>query len=742
MRAHRYVAGRALVLALLAGVLLMRAPAAAVDPIAGTPIPPEPEAVVVPFVTDAETFDLDGDGTRELVLVIGSETDPGLAAVQAWYLDAVEMGASATSHGNAVPLRRSASGDELLTGVGRARIDSDGMISVELDQPAKLLRAHRDGREILLVATIGTDAQFDGPCCLTIWEVVDSDRTLELRLVADTQRYAAQLIAADMDADGTDELLAMEGRLDSAPQQLDLSLLGWNGVSFERIGFTIPDVSACCATLLDSGETDGVPGAEVLLAGPLVGPDRSEPTGLHRVSLRAGALHVERADIGEVLAANALSLETGPAVLTADSFFLSLWSWPREGQVERKAARTTGGPPSAVFGTGAETRIVASAAFQNPGSVLVLPGDLDDGAGPSRSFWRDTRASALAATQQALSGNVFSPFSNELTPFFGVIPGGLPGDSDVYVFGGRLVRPVADPDVLAEAASVALLPGLEPVGTVGPAGAWVALLSEFIGPDVRPPTVELRTARSPSTVRLVATSSIVETEANGGHLLPTFIGVAPDPDHAGQLMVGNEAASAEIIGPPGTYVWWVTRGDSGQTTIGADGVAQIRLLDRAGPNAPDGSGATASIWLVTPAGHTYHGTWRIRVYRQPPSLAFTADDALVNFSPTVSGRTVPGVTVSIDGRPVELSPNGSFEASVDAGVLPTEVRVVAVDPVGNRTERVVTVIWPLDYRRLPFVPMAVLLTVGAAAVLFLRRPDTGPNRRTPDDGATFEEIGG
>jgi hypothetical protein len=55
---------------------------------------------------------------------------------------------------------------------------------------------------------------------------------------------------------------------------------------------------------------------------------------------------------------------------------------------------------------------------------------------------------------------------------------------------------------------------------------------------------------------------------------------------------------------------------------------------------------------------------------------------------------------------------------------------------------VVTVIWPLDYRRLPFVPMAVLLTVGAAAVLFLRRPDTGPSRRTPDDGATFEEIGG
>jgi hypothetical protein len=728
-----------LLLALLTGLLVAPAPAAAVDPIPGTPIPPEPEPIFLPFAaTDAIAFDLDGDGIRELVLVTASDTYPGLAAVQAWYVDDVALGASAAGPGNAVPLRRSASGDELLSGVGRARIDSEGMIAVELDDPAKLMRAHRDGREILLAATIGTDAQFDGPCCLTIWEVVDNDRTLELRLVAATQRYADQLIAADMDADGTDELLVVEARLDSAPEQLDLSLLGWNGVSFERIGFTIPDVSACCAIFLDSGETDGVPGAEVLLAGPLIGPGRSQPTGLHRVSLRAGAPFVERGDLGDVIAAHALSLETGPAVLTTDGSILFLWSWPRDGQPDRQAARTSGGDPSAVFGTGADTRIVAGVAFRDPGSVLVLPGDLGRGAGPSTAFGRDTRPVAFAATVQ---GEV----ATSLTPFFGVVPGGLPGDRDVYVFGGRLVRPASDPDVLGEVASLALLPGLEPVGTVGPAGAWVALLTEFseLTPlDIHPPAVRLLSAVSPRTVRLVATSSLVEPEANGGHLAPTFLGVAQDPDHPTGLIVGDEAAYAEISGPPGTTVWWATRGrPSGNLTLGADGVARIQLLEAAGPNAPDGSGATASIWLVTPAGHAYYGTWRIRVYRQPPSLAFTADDALVNFSPTVSGRTVPGATVTINGRPVEVTAHGSFEASVDAGLLPTDVRVVAVDPVGNRSERVVSVVWPVDYRRLPFVPIAVLLTVGAAAVLFLRRPDTGPSRRTPDDGATFEEIG-
>lgn len=746
MRAYRWPAARALVFALLTGILFAPAPVAAIDPIPGTPLPDEPEAIFLPFVTDAVPFDIDGDGNRELVVVTASEADPGLAAVQAWYLDDVVLGPTAAENGNAVPLRRSASSDELLTGIGRARIDDDGMIAVELDDPAKLVRAHRDGREILLAAAIGTDAQLSDPCCLTIWEVVANDRTLELRLVADTQRYAAQIVAADMDADGTDELLITEGPLTEL--DLQLSLLRWNGDRFERSGFTIPSLSGCCATVLDAGETDGAPGEEVLLSGPQldpIAPNALQATGLHRVSLRLGVPFIERtgrgADLSDTSSARALLLDSGPAMVTSSEFStLTLWSWPRDAEVERLFARTSGGLLTAVFGTGSETRIVVRTG-DPPISVNVLPGDLGGGAGPSVVFGRDTRPGALAATQQGVGGQ-------PLTLFAGVIPGGVPGERDVYVFGGRLVRPLADPNVLAEVSSVALLPGLEPVGTVGPDGAWVALLAEFsdvaglFSPAVRSPAVTQLSARSPMEIRLAAISSLMEPEANGAHLAPSFRGVAPDPDQPGGLIVGNEAASAQISGPTGTSVWWRSRGDSGQTTIGPDGVAQIQLLEPAGPNAPDGSGATASIWLVTPAGHAYHGTWRIRVYRQAPSLTFTVDEALVDFSPTISGQTVPGATVTVNGQSVVVAANGTFEGSVDAGILPTELRVVAVDPVGNRTERVVTVVWPVDYRRLPFVPIAVLLTVAAALVLFLRRPDTGPGRRTPDDGATFEEIGG
>lgn len=747
MRLPRGIVRGALGVALMTGFLVAPGPVAAVEPIPGTPIPAEPEAVALPLpATDGLAFDVDGDGVRDLLVVTGSDAGQGLAAVQAWYLDDVALGPEAVSHSNSVPLRRSASVDEVLER-GRFGVDSNDMVAVQLNEPAKLFVAHRDGREIPLVATIGTEGENVNSCCLTIWEVADADRALELRLVAETQRFASELIATDMDADGTDELLVTEGPFVDPGQTLKLSLLRWDGTRYDRTALEIPGISSCCATILDAGETDGSPGAEVLLSGPLIGPDGSVSSGVHRVSLRDGVALIERAQletVDQVFAARALLLDSGPAFVTGTEFSrLAMWSWPRDGEIQLLAGRTTGGMPAAVFGTGSDARIVVTAGVPT-GSVTVLPGrdDLGLGTGPapparSQTFGRDLRAGSFGV---AFLGGQTS--ETPATPFFGVIPGGLPGLPDVYAFSGRLVRPVSDPDILAEAQDIALLPGLEPIGLVGKGEGWMALLTEFAGfaPDRR--TIDLGNAHAPATLRFVSSSSVMEPEINGGRLEPTFLGVAPDPDHPTGLIVGNDAADAEIVGPPGSVVWWSTRGGLGQSSIGPDGTIRVRLLDEAGPNAPEGSGATVNIWVVTPAGHGYAGTWRIRVHRQPPSLAIADDGAIVDFSPGVSGRTVPGATVTVNGFAVDVAPNGTFEAPVVVGLLPTDVRIVAVDPVGNRTERLVSVVWPVDYRRLPFVPFAVLLTVAAAVVLFLRRPDTGPPRRTPDDGATFEEIGG
>jgi hypothetical protein len=243
-------------------------------------------------------------------------------------------------------------------------------------------------------------------------------------------------------------------------------------------------------------------------------------------------------------------------------------------------------------------------------------------------------------------------------------------------------------------------------------------------------------------LHLASTLSLLDVEDDLGRLTPTFIGVAPDPEHPPILVVGNEAVEAEIHGPPGSVVSWVIRSVEDSATVAPDGIARIRLMEPAGPDAPDGSGSNVGIQVVTPSGHAYSGSWRINVYRQPPDLGIRDQPGLVEFSPTLTGRTLPGSTMTINGEAVEIAADGSFTVPVDVGILPTELRVVVTDPVGNRTERLITRVWPVDYRQLPFVPIAVLLTLAAGGILYLRKPDAKPGRGRPDDGATFEEIGG
>jgi hypothetical protein len=398
-----------------------------------------------------------------------------------------------------------------------------------------------------------------------------------------------------------------------------------------------------------------------------------------------------------------------------------------------------------MFGSGAETKLVVGSGFPT-GSVVIVPADLGVvGGGPTATFGRDTRSGAFTAT--VLLDEEGAP---NLVPFAGSLPG-VEGMPDAFAFAGRLVRPATDPDdasVLALARDIALLPGVEPSGTVGPDGRWMVFRAASVSFPVSrsgwisPGVVPILLSREPAAIRLVDAATVLEVEADGGHLAPTFHGVAPDAERAAVLVVGNEAAEAEVFGPEGTVVWWSSRGTSGRGTIGPMGSVRIQLLPPAGPNAPDGSGATSHIWAVTPAGHAYSGIWRIRVYRQPPGLAIAEDAPLLDFDPSLAGQTIPGATVTVNGEPVDVADDGRFEAAVQVGLIPTELRVVATDPVGNETLRVVSRVWPLDYRQLPFIPIAVLLTVAAAALLYLRRPESGPDRRRPDEEATFEEIGG
>lgn len=723
-------------------------PVAAGDPMTGEPIPPELSGTGFPHRPVSETLalDLDGDGARELLAVMARSDALGLAAVQAWWLGSggVERQTSEAR------LRREASVDELLLGRGRFGIDRDNMIALKMDEPAQLFVARRGGRDVPLVATIGMNPDFPVPCCLTIWEVEIEGERLDLRHVAGTQRLAVELIPVDLDADGTDELFVTEGPLDDV-SPLEVSLLAWNGDRYMRTGLTVPSVRGCCASVLDAGETDGLNGEEVLLRAPTFD---EAPVRLARISLRPGIPHVEFGELaagvplGDLTAARVLPGTSGAPLVASDGFSLTWWNWASDQEPIPMWVRPTSGSPVAVFGTGAEARVFAAAGTP-PSSLVVVRADVKrSGPVSDQSIGRDTRAGSW-------TGSVFlpegSPEFPPMDPFFGLVPGGVPGAADAYIFGGYLVVPVSDAgsETLAAARPIALLPGVEPAGTLGPGGSWTAMLTafssfsafSFAGAQSQH-VISLTFTRPLGILQLAATASVLEPERNSGDLAPTFHGVARDPERPATLIVGEAAVDADIAGPEGTMVWWATRTESGSLSIGSPGVARIRLLPPAGPDAPEGSRTTASIWAVTPAGHAYNGSWRISVYRQPPALAITDDVPLIDFGPTLRGRTVPGATVTINGQPAVVAPDGSFAAPIAVGILPTELRVVAIDPVGNRSERVVSRAWPIDYRQLPFVPLAVILTIAVGVALYLRKPDSGPERRRPDDGATFEEIGG
>ncbi len=122
------------------------------------------------------------------------------------------------------------------------------------------------------------------------------------------------------------------------------------------------------------------------------------------------------------------------------------------------------------------SRMMVSAGTP-PGSVLVLPGDLGGGTGLTTTIGRDTRAGMFTGSFGA------DPFSGP-QPYWGVQPG-EGGEPEAYVFAGTRIVPDGERGILAQAAPMALLPGLEPMGRVGEDGAWTALLSNFAQPRLR-----------------------------------------------------------------------------------------------------------------------------------------------------------------------------------------------------------------------------------------------------------------
>lgn len=83
-------------------------------------------------------------------------------------------------------------------------------------------------------------------------------------------------------------------------------------------------------------------------------------------------------------------------------------------------------------------------------------------------------------------------------------------------------------------------------------------------------------------------------------------------------------------------------------------------------------------------------TWRFKITidTTPPYLSVTAPERGVILRDPfvrVTGESEPGAAVTVQGRPVEVRPDGRFEAIITAAPGTNTISVVAIDPAGNES---------------------------------------------------------
>jgi len=332
--------------------------------------------------------------------------------------------------------------------------------------------------------------------------------------------------------------------------------------------------------------------------------------------------------------------------------------------------------------------------------------------------------------------------SVSLLPYRGEIPGfsEFRNSAGVIVDGNLLT---ILPDGSGRVEESAALPGMVPIGLVGPSGGWMALAESprFSVPN-RGFRFDQYQVGDAARVSVAPVDQVLSPEAEGGSFQPRLVGAVPDPSSVlGDLLTSAAGFRAEVEVPPGSRLFVAPLGegfpvDPTWQSRADDGHAVIQVAVAAGRNSFNVRG-----FVVTPAGHGYTVAWFVQVLRRPPALQVEAEWASLGFDVPFRGSTDPTASVLVDGAPVAVAADGSFVGLVAAPPWPTTIVVEAYDLVGNRTSATLSVVGLLDYRQLPWVPIIVGLTLIAGAGLFLLAPRLRPPPVTshPDDG-TLEDL--
>jgi hypothetical protein len=673
-------------------------------------VPAEPGALMLPErqTYQAVVADLDGRGSRDLVRLVHGVL--GSIQVEVWR-HGVDGWARVGGDLEVIP--------ELANGT-QANLIYAGT-------PARLIVRVAEGREhVTIVRQPRFADRGDGPpCCLHIHDIVIVDGEPRLRLVGSATTGVDAVLALDLDGDGTDELLATRSLppLGRTAYPMEAYVYRWDGDRFgEPTLTTLPVGSGNVPFVL--GDTDGLPGVEAgiittaaqgVLYRLVLGPDdalRAESSGVVAQAATAVPIGDER---GVAL--------IGP--LTG----LAIHPWPPGSRLGESAGRrdlTRG-------------RFLEAIELQSGPALLVEQSD--PLAVHVLSVPRLAASPGITLTR---SPGAASLDRGPLEAYRGPLPrGGIDG-RPAAIYAGHLLPAGGDrpaPFPALEVASTVAFGGAEPIGLAGPGRGWLALLHGGRSPVPLDPSggrLDAPALRAASGIALVPLALAQQQERDFGQLAFETRNALP-LDPRGTLAVGRAGFVAVVRAPPGSRVYV---GDSDPSVIAAtrvvpaEGELEIPLPPPAG--ATPNPGYRASLTVVSPAGASYAASWTVRTLVDAPPLVAETETPLASAAVSVRGTTAPYAEVTVDGRAVAVDAAGTFATSIELPPWPTEIAIVATDPVGNVTTLTVSGIGLLDYRGLPWAWIALVPLLGIAVLMALRAPRPLVAARRDDDGVLEE----
>lgn len=666
---------------------------------------------IVPGYTSlAHAFDLDGDGARELIR-IGSDEARGPLELEVWAIDGSAWRPTASHR-----LERA--------------FEDRGPITPET--PLAMVE-WRHGREVHLLLAVGNGMRFDGGVDKFSLALV-TRRGTQLALwplVLDEEGPIERIEAADLDADGIDELVIAEPGVARSGETQNVRLLRWDGERFGSERVPVSDEAFIGQPIV--GESDGVPGVDLIFASY----DRAE---LFRVT-GAGPATVERAEL--VLDSGPL-LVAWPEVVAGGTIYLHTESgggmpamigitWPagESPVLDRVVQEDASGFRQPVW-IGERLFFLDDPSWRSPAGAVVDATLFDEEGGHVAVL---QASPALERSRRWVEAAGLNTGFGQPFPYSGPLPGGI-GDATAWIIGGNLI--VAGGNDQVDVRPTSGFVGTAPIGLVGPDEGWMALTiaAPFgMAAGYLHPAFPMEDA-----VTIAPAKAVFEAETAAGALEVHFEGATRISDANDSWVASPDGGFGVIVeGPPGARVAAVVGSVvAASDTIGATGRVELRLDPR--PRRDDTVEYTAGVVRVSPTGHVHVTEWRGQVLREPPTLEAEAETRTGALEAVVRGRSEPHATVTVDGVAAPVEVGGAFSLAVEAGLVPRDVAVQAVDPAGNETTQRLEVVGMVDYRGWPWVPIVGMATILFGAGMYLRAPRGRSLADVRRDDGTIEEI--